>query len=36
MQSIETESEGVIWIHLAKDMDKWRTFGDKAMKLRVS
>jgi len=28
--------EGVDWMHLAQDRDKWRTLVDIVMKLRVS
>jgi hypothetical protein len=27
--------EGVDWMHLAQDRDKWRAFVNTAMKLRV-
>jgi hypothetical protein len=35
MRSNETGCEGVVWINLAEDRDKWAAFGDTAVKLRV-
>lgn len=32
----ETRWNGVEWIHLAQDRDKWRAFLNKSMNLRVS
>jgi hypothetical protein len=31
----ETEFEGVDWIHLAEDRDKWRALANTVMNLRV-
>jgi hypothetical protein len=32
----ETESEGVDWLHLAQDRDKWRALVNTVMNLLVS
>jgi hypothetical protein len=27
--------EGVVWIHLDQDRDRWRAFVNKVMKIRI-